>query len=160
MIETFASLFSAKPVLVGLHLGFAIAGIDLTLWLWGELVARSENRRRIATVASFAFVSYLMSWIVGGYYYVTTYGSIVKPIIKAGSAPWAHAVIMETKEHVFLFLIPLALTILFLAFLSRDGVDAMKLRSAFKTLVVLAAFLGMAVGAMGFVISAAARWAS
>jgi hypothetical protein len=43
-------------------------------------------------------------WIVGGYNYLTAYGFQVRPVILAGSHPWAHEVVMETKEHIFVFL--------------------------------------------------------
>lgn len=160
MFESFAAALTAKPVLVGLHLGFAIVGIDCTLWLWGELVARSEHQRRMVWVAAGGVLGYLVSWLIGGYYYVKFYGSLVKPGVIAGNAPWAHEIVMEVKEHIFLFLLPLALTIFFFAFFSRDALDGGRLRKPFRNLVMLTALLGLLIGAMGFIISAAARWAS
>ena len=97
------SLLMSKPVLVGLHLGFAIIGIDFFLWLLGEFIAEPMKRFRLRVVAFIGLAGFLLSWLIGGYYYIKFYGPLVKPIIKAGSAPWAHAVAMETKEHVFLF---------------------------------------------------------
>src|SRR3990167_6368538 len=106
-------LLSNKPVLVGLHLGFAIVGIDLLLWHLGELVAGVGSSKRLKWVAVFAAGSFGLSWFVGGYYYVKFYGSLVKPVILKSAVPWAHAVVMESKEHIFLFILPLALTILY-----------------------------------------------
>ncbi|KKU19373.1 MAG: hypothetical protein UX29_C0005G0017 [Parcubacteria group bacterium GW2011_GWA2_46_10] len=111
----------SKPVLIGLHLAFAIIGID-------------------------------------GYYYVKYYGGLVKPIIQKGLAPWAHNIIMETKEHIFLFIIPLALTALFITFLDKEEFEKLNIKWVSMILVVLIVGLGLVIGAMGFTISAAARW--
>ncbi len=152
------SLLAAKPVLIGLHLGFAIVGIDAFLWLLGELAANSDYRRRTIAAAVIGVLGFVLSWIFGGYYYVVYYGALVKPVIKQGLAPWAHNIVMETKEHIFLFIVPLALTALFLVLLSRDELAAGNLRKPALWLAGLVVFLGLAVGAMGFIISAAARW--
>ena len=65
---------------------------------------------------------------------------------------------MEAKEHIFLFIIPLAVTALILAFMDKEEFNKNNLRRATMVLVGLIAFLGLAIGAMGFIISAAARW--
>src|SRR3989344_1975890 len=152
-------LLSNKPLLVGLHLGFAILAIDGFIWLFGELLARSGHRGRIMFSAVLGIVGFALSWLIGGYYYVTYYGPIVKPIIKAGSAPWAHAIAMEAKEHIFLFIIPMAFTALFAALLNRQTLDNSKIRKQLLVLIALIALVGLSLGAMGFIISAAARWA-
>jgi len=149
---------TAKPVLIGLHLGFAILGIDAFLWLLGEAVANSGNIRRRAFAAWLGLTGYLLTWLIGGYYYVKFYGPLVKPIIKAGSVPWAHAVAMEAKEHIFLFAVPLAMTIYFISRLEPAQLQSMGLRSGLIRLTAIAAGLGLSFGLMGFVISAAARW--
>jgi len=149
---------TAKPVLIGLHLGFAIIGIDAFLWLLGEVSANTGSIRRRLTTVSIGLVSYVLTWIIGGYYYVTFYGPLVKPIIQAGSAPWAHAIAMEVKEHVFLFAIPIAVTIFFLARLNADELQSLGLRKGLIRLTAITAGLGLSIGLMGFIISAAARW--
>lgn len=151
---------SAKPVLIGLHLGFAIIGIDAFLWLLGEVVANAGSARRRIFAATLGFFGYVATWLIGGYYYVKFYGPLVKPIIKVGNAPWAHAVVMEVKEHIFLFAIPLAVTIFLLAKLDAGELRSLGLRKSFIRLIVITAGLGLSVGAMGFIISAAARWAT
>lgn len=65
-----------------------------------------------------AFLSYVLSWFAGGYYYVFYYGGNVKPAIKEGLYPWAHLVFMEAKEHIFLFL-PFATLALFLVLYAK-----------------------------------------
>ena len=152
------SIIMAKPVLIGLHLGFAILSIDAFLWLLGEVVANAGSVKRRLTAAILGLVGYTLTWVVGGYYYVKFYGSLVKPIIKAGSAPWAHLIAMEAKEHIFLFVIPISITILLLSRLDSGQLQSMGLRKPLVRLTLIVASIGLSLGLMGFIISAAARW--
>jgi len=151
-------IIASKPVLVGLHLGFGIIGIDAFLWLLGEFKYAAWHSARLRISAAIGVLGFVLSWLFGGYYYVTFYGALVRPVIKAGLAPWAHNIVMETKEHVFLFIIPLALTAAFIAFLREDEYRSLNIRRQTLVLVGLIAALGLAIGAMGYMISAAARW--
>lgn len=151
-------LFSSKPVLIGAHLGAAIVGIDAFLWLLGEVRARVGSVRKRVSVAILGLLGYVGSWIIGGYYYVNYYGPLVKPVIKAGAAPWAHAIVMEAKEHIFLFAVPLAITILMLARIPKGDLEKFGLRAPASALLGITAGLGLLIGLMGFIISAAARW--
>jgi|SRR3989344_4167425 len=143
----------AKPVLIGLHLGFAILGIDAFLWLAGEYAAGAISIKRRMIAAVLGLIGFIGSWVIGGYYYVKYYGPLVKPIIKEGLAPWAHAIAMEAKEHIFLLIVPLAITVLLAARSSDQAI-----RRPAMWLAVLIAAIGLSLGAMGFIISAAARW--
>ena len=78
---------------------------------------------------------------------------MVKIIIKEVLAPWAHAIAMEAKEHIFLLIVPLAITVLLAARSSDQAI-----RRPAMWLAVLIAAIGLSLGAMGFIISAAARW--
>jgi hypothetical protein len=148
----------SKPVLIGLHLAIAVVGIDAFLWYLGELIADPQARRRMRIASIIGVTAFLISWMTGGYYYVMYYGSLVKPIIKEGLAPWAHLIWMETKEHIFLFIPPLAMTAVFTAFMNNEDAGKKGMRGVTIMLVGLIVFLGLAVGAMGFIVSAAARW--
>jgi hypothetical protein len=152
-------ILANKPVLVGLHLVFAIIGIDAMLWLLGEIIGRSNHRKRIFASALIGLAGFILSWIVGGYYYVRYYGAIVKPIILAGSAPWAHKIAMEAKEHIFLFIIPLVVTILFAALMDQKTLDETGIRKPLVYLIACVVIIALGLGLMGFIISAAARWA-
>ena len=152
------SLIQSKPVLIGLHLGFAIVGIDAFMWLTGKIKSDGGSRKSMIVTASVGVVSFVASWIAGGCYYVIYYGALVRPIIKSGLAPWAHNIIMETKEHIFLFVVPLAMTVLFITLLEKKDLDQLKLRRLAYWLSGTVAALGLLIGAMGFIISAAARW--
>lgn len=151
-------ILANKPVLIGLHLGLAILGIDLFLWLAGEIIANSAKRFRMKWVAGVGLVSFILAWFYGGYYYVTYYGTLVKPVIKAGLAPWAHAVAMESKEHIFLLIIPMAATAFFLSRLKKKELEEYGLKTPFLILTLVIAFTALAIGLMGYIISAAARW--
>ena len=152
------AILTAKPVLIGLHLGFAIIGIDAFLWLLGEVIADTVSLRRRTIAAVIGSVGYILTWLIGGYYYVKFYGPLVKPVIKAGGAPWAHAIVMEVKEHVFLFAIPIAVTIYLLSRLNTNELQSLGLRRGLIRLTMIAVALGLTLGVMGFIISAAARW--
>lgn len=154
------AIILSKPVLIGLHLGAAIIGIDAFLWLLGKLKGDGGSRQSLIITAAVGAGAFLASWLAGGFYYVVYYGTLVKPIIKKGVAPWAHNIVMETKEHIFLFLIPLAMTVLFIVLLDKERLEQLKIRRLTMWLAGAAAGLGLLIGAMGFIISAAARWGS
>ena len=147
----------SKPVLIGMHLGFGIIGIDAFLWLLGELKYKGRKKPLLIT-AVVGVLSFIGSWLAGGYYYVNFYGSLVRPVIKGGLAPWAHNIMMETKEHIFLFIIPLAITALFAVLLKEEEFESLNIRKTVMLLAALIAAIGLAIGAMGFMVSAAARW--
>jgi len=145
--------------LIMIHAVLGEAGALAFLWVLVELLSPTESRiRRARIVALLGTVLLIAAWIVGGYYYVTIYGPDVKPLIKAGPFPWAHSVITETKEHVFLFL-P------FLAALVWGVLDRYRLELVanknlrlgvilVSALVVLVAF---SMAGMGFIISSGFR---
>ena len=152
------NIITAKPVLIGFHLGFAIAGIDAFLWFLGERKDGAWRSWRVKIPAFIGLFSFLLSWIFGGYYYVKFYGSLVKPLIKTGSASWAHNIMMETKEHIFLFIIPLAFTASLITFLNKEQFEALNIKRPTMILAGVIAGIGLAVGILGFMVSAAARW--
>jgi len=153
------AILQSKPVLIGLHLGLAIIGIDAFLWLFGKLRGHgSQSQKSHFVPATIGAASFVLSWIIGGYYYVVYYGAQVKPAIKSGLAPWAHNIVMETKEHIFLFIIPLAMTVVFITLLNKENMERLKLRRLAGYLSLTIVILGLLIGAFGFIISAAARW--
>lgn len=152
------ALLQSKPVLIGLHLGFAIVGIDAFLWLLGKLRDNGGSHKGRVMTAAVGVAAFAASWLAGGYYYVVYYGTLVKPIIKSGAAPWAHNIVMETKEHIFLFVVPLAMTTLFITLLKKEDMERLGLRRLACCFAGVVAVLGLLIGAMGFMISAAARW--
>lgn len=140
------------------HIIFGLLGIIAFYAVWMGLLKQKLSLRFLRYFSLVGFVSFLISWFTGGYYYVTYYGKAVRPIIKAGQYPWAHSVIMETKEHVFLFL-PFLAAVAFLTFWllgERIGQET-KIKRALTSLTGLIAVLGIAITLAGVIISGAVR---
>ncbi|MFA5947171.1 MAG: hypothetical protein WC813_04075 [Patescibacteria group bacterium] len=152
------AILHSKPVLIGLHLGCAIIGIDAFLWLLGKLKDNAGSSKSRMITSLVGLVAFVLSWLAGGYYYVVYYGSLVKPVIKSGVAPWVHGIVMETKEHIFLFIIPLAMTVFFITLLPKGEYERSQLKKHAIWLTITVAALGLLIGGLGFIVSAAARW--
>ncbi|MBL7045014.1 MAG: hypothetical protein ISR98_00220 [Parcubacteria group bacterium] len=145
-------------IYLSIHVLIGVTGIAATymtlMWLFKRDIP--VNLLKISSLT--AFVAYVISWITGGFYYVVYYGNNVKPIIKEGPTPWVHLVIMEVKEHIFLFLPMLAFISLLVIWLKGDElVEDKKLKNilALITLITLIIAVSMALG--GILISGAAR---
>lgn len=145
--------------LIGLHAALGEVGALLFLWVLIELLNPSESRLRRARLAAALGTLFLIgAWFVGGFYYVTEYGAIVKPVIKSGPLPWAHSVITETKEHVFLFLPFLAaLTFGLLSRYKSEFTQNRNLRVAVVLLAGLIVLMAFTMAGMGFIISSGFR---
>lgn len=115
---------------------------------------RSLSRVRIASYLAALLIT-TGCWIAGGYNYLTAYGSQVKPVIMAGPHPWAQEVVMEAKEHIFIFLpiIAFALSIT-LSTLDRDTfLGETKFRRAMTMTACLSLFMVLLMFLMGAIIS-------
>lgn len=101
-------------------------------------------------------LSFWVAWITGGAYYTKHYGTAVKPIITKGITPWVHTVIMEAKEHLFLFLPFVSIAALLLVWLASKEIDQNEnLRKRAQMLFALVILLGLVITFGGIVISAA-----
>lgn len=89
--------------LIPLHVALGELVALAALWMGVELLDTPSDARikRVLAAAFILAISAWLSYIIGGYYYVTSYGP-VKTVIKKGPWIWAHDVLMETKEHIFL----------------------------------------------------------
>ena len=145
--------------LIGIHAFLGELGIATFIWVFVELLNPTPQRIKRAKIASIIGVLFfLLSWIAGGYYYLNIYGSNVKPLIKEGPQPWAHAIFTETKEHVFLFLPFLAILASSLIFKSGKTISTnKKTRNAILILCIVIIAIGILMGAMGYLISTGAR---
>ncbi len=126
-------------------------------WIIVEMLYLTEGGVVRAKIASYAAAFLLTAgcWVAGGYNYLTAYGSQVKPIILAGPEPWAHSIVMEVKEHIFIFLpiivIALSLT---LSILDRDALlKDPQARRALAITASLALFMVLLMFLMGAIIS-------
>lgn len=143
---------------LSLHVILGVVGVIGSYAAWMNLAGRHVNPTWIQRMSLTAFASYLVSWIIGGYYYVVHYGGSVKPGIKAGDYPWAHSLFTEGKEHVFLFLTFLALVLVVAAY--KKDLNLKKNPKAQKALVWLAGsttVIGVLVTVSGFIISGSVR---
>ena len=105
---------SASDVILLAHAGFGVTGCLAALWVFIEaLSAQPGNAARIRAAALVTALSMAAAWICGGYWYVHFYPA-EKALILGGPWPFAHNLVMETKEHLFLitgmlaFLLPVA----------------------------------------------------
>lgn len=145
--------------LIGLHVVLGEIGVAAFIWVFVETL--NPDKRKVARsklVALLGVIFIFASWIVGGYYYVDTYGKEVKPIIKSGPQPWAHGVFMETKEHVFIFLPFLSILTAGLLFkhgnkLARDS----NLKKSVLLLCALIVLIGLIMLGTGYAVSSGAR---
>ena len=145
--------------LIGLHAVLGELGALAFLWVLVELLNPTEGRVRRARFIAFLGMAFLIAaWVVGGYYYVTVYGIEVKPLIKAGPTPWAHSVITETKEHVFLFLPFLAALAWGTLERYRAEIAAnRKVRIGLILVSALIVLMAFSMAGMGFIISSGFR---
>ena len=83
------------------HVLFGVLGILCAVALFMDVLnAGGKNYQRIKILSLAVAVLIVISFLIGGYWYVTYYGA-ERDIIKAGTWPWAHNFFMEVKEHVF-----------------------------------------------------------
>jgi ascorbate-specific PTS system EIIC-type component UlaA len=147
--------------IVLLHSVSGSLAILVLVWILIEIrypTERSLTRVRIASYLS-VFLVTAGCWIGGGYNYLTSYGSKVKPVILTGPSPWAHEIIMEMKEHIFIFLPIIALSLsITLSILDRETflLDD-KLRKALTIIALLVLFMVLLMFLMGAIISNAGQ---
>ena len=123
-----------------------------------NLIGKNLQPNFLKRLSLAGLVTLLFSWILAGYYYTQYYGQSVKPIIKSGQLPWAHSILMETKEHIFLFLPFLGLVLAAACLSSKSDIDKDEtLRKALAKLAFVVVALGTAVTIFGVVISGAAK---
>lgn len=147
--------------LVLLHsISGGLAALFLT-WIILEIrypTKRSLSRARVASYVT-VFLVTAGCWIAGGYNYLTSYGFQVKPLILEGPYPWAHEIVMELKEHIFVFL-PIIALALSVTFSTLDGdifLNDTKSRRALTMIAYLALFMVLLMFLMGAVISNAGQ---
>ena len=147
--------------LIFIHAIIAEIGLFAYLWVLVEMLNPTEARIRRAKIAAvIGVICLFVAWVAGGFYYVDVYGTGIKPAIKASDAKWVHSIVMETKEHVFLFLPLLAFVTTSLIF--RFGKELIDNRAVRKTVVLLAGLiflLGFSIAGMGAIIASGYRFA-
>ena len=100
---------TANDAILLAHATAGVLGTLSALWVFVEaLNAREQNATRIRTIAVAVAVFMFAALILGGYWYLHFYPAERAMILK-GPWPFAHNLFMETKEHLFLMTLILAL---------------------------------------------------
>lgn len=148
-------------ILIIIHIGFGELGGLCFLWVAIDTFNRKdEGLARAKIISKLGAISTIAAWFAGGYYYVKHYGILVKPVLiaEASNYKWAHKVAIEAKEHIFLFIPILAVTV-FLIFLKLDSWkdidEATTKKVAYLSMLIFLMSFSMA--AMGSLVSISVR---
>lgn len=147
-----------QTIALVVHVVTGLVGVIAAYALLIEILRREPQVKKLATASVFSLLGYLLSWMSGGYYYLTHYGSQVKPLILKGPYPFAHSIFTESKEHIFI-LLPLLATVTCIlvcankAKLTQPGA----LKKSFIWLTVVQVVLGAFVTLAGFIMSGSVR---
>lgn len=143
------------------HVVLGLAAIAFFIAVLVSLMRSRLNLALLKVNSLFGLLALIGSWLAGGYYYSVYYGKAVKPIIKSGPFPWIHSLLMETKEHIFLFL-PFLAVILVLAIWLISLKDSLQEGLRFKTniarLTLVIVILGILITLAGAAISGAVNY--
>ena len=144
------------PILMASHVAFGLIGTLAALVVFVDLQNLSSNNvRRIKLLSWVVAAGVILSYILGGFWYVTHY-AVDKEIIKAGSWPWAHNLVMEIKEHIFFMLLMLSgfLPLLLSQLRAIDDFKYLRLAKFSSALIVI---LGLIMEASGAVVALGVR---
>ena len=87
------------------HPTLGVVGIMAAVWVFVEALNASEsNQRRIEIAAWTVAACMVAAYATGGYWYVNFYYAEKAAILK-GPWPFAHSIVMETKEHLVIMLL-------------------------------------------------------
>lgn len=137
--------------LVFIHVLTGFGGFLLPLWIALEMLKplNKISLRAVRIAAFFSLILIVVSWIIGGLFYINIYGPEIKPVIKE-TQPWIHNIVMESKEHIFLF-IPFLIALLNVLVWSNIE----RTRRMITTTIIISFILGIIITIMGFAISGA-----
>jgi hypothetical protein len=105
------------------HVLFGVGCMVAAVWLFVDVL--NANEGNLARIRSMSWVAAGLMWLaflVGGYFYVTAYKAD-KAIILKGPWPFAHNMMMETKEHLVIMLL---LLVTYLPIAASDNLAASK----------------------------------
>ena len=138
------------------HIILGIAAIGLAHLVLMQLLRKTPAWGWAIGLASWSAFLFFVSWATSAYYYVIYYGGSVKPVIVAGNYSWAHTIFMEGKEHVFLIIPFMAVTLVLSLKVLRDNKEP-RLKLAVTIFASTLVVLGLFVAISGIVVSGAAR---
>jgi len=135
-----------------LHVAFGILGILFAAALFMDVLNVKEGHSERTNKISLAIaVCMVLSFLIGGYWYVVYYGHD-RDIIKAGQWPWAHNFFMEVKEHLFFLLLILSIYLPIAVYRNVPLTDRKK-RNLVLGISVLIILLGLFTEGAGGIIS-------
>lgn len=119
-----------------IHLALGLSLIALPI-----IILFEANKKRSSLIRPLSVITGAVSWILlipAGNLYLSHYPA-TKAVIKAGSMPWVHSIVMETKEHWGL-LIPIIATVC-VGLVFQDKLEESK--KWWKFLIVVAILMGI-----------------
>lgn len=126
------------------------------VWVFVEILnAGTQNGSRIWLASHFVAIFVWLAGILGGYWYVSFYDHD-KTIIQAGPQPWAHYLVMETKEHLAFVLLLTATYLPIVTMCHRRSCD-LRIRPLALTITALIVFLILVMDRLGTAVSWAVR---
>jgi hypothetical protein len=133
------------------HVLFGVLGIILAVALLVYILNASEkNIPRIRSLSLMTAVSMILSYVIGGWWYVVYYAS-ERDVIRAGTWKWAHTFFMEFKEHFFFALLFLSILLPIIAY--RNDLTVLENRRLLLIVVSLVILIGLVVDGSGAIIS-------
>lgn len=140
------------------HVILGLVGVAAFYAAWMILLREKSPLRWPKILAFVGAMSFWGSWISGGYYYVKFYGKAVKPAILSGEYPWAHTILTESKEHIFLILPFLSIAVFMAFWLLGDKIqEDLKLKKWTAYISGLIFILGAVIAIAGVAISSAVK---
>ena len=143
----------SRDLILYAHIGLGI--IIAIAFIWVLIEARNRSFRDSKNAGLAGAIAAWLTLIIGGYYYLTFYPPI-KTLILAHAWPWAHEILMETKEHWIFILAPFATLLALMMW--KAGPQAMKneeMRKFVMTGSKIIIVITLAIAVMGRLISMA-----
>ena len=142
-------------ILMMTHVLFGMLCIVSAVWVFVDVLNANEgNLARIRTMSLAVAVCMWLTFLIGGYWYVTFYAADKAAILK-GPWPWAHKFFMEMKEHV-IFILLLLTTYLPIAAASNLAANK-QARTLVLCVVGLIVLIGIAMDGSGAIIGVGAK---
>jgi hypothetical protein len=133
------------------HVLFGVLGIILAVALLVYVLNMSEkNIPRIRSLSLYTALSMILSYVIGGWWYVVYYVH-ERDIIRAGAWKWAHTFFMEWKEHFFFALLFLSILLPIIAY--RNDLMVPENRRLMVIVTAIIVLIGLAVDGSGAIIS-------
>jgi hypothetical protein len=141
---------TANDAILLAHATLGVLGTLSAVWVFVEaLNAREQNAERTRTAALAVAFFMVAAWVIGGYWYLHYYPA-ERALILKGPWPFAHNIFMETKEHLFLMTLILAL---YLPIAARDRLYSNRAaRRMVLSVAMLIVLTGLSIEGAGAVI--------